>query len=92
MTAQTIGKQLLRSATSVGSNDRAAVRGRSGAECVAKMGIFEEECDESIHWMDVLVERGVLSPKRVAELRKEANEIMAITISSMKTARRNSNK
>jgi four helix bundle protein len=91
MTAQTIGKQLLRSATSVGANYRAAVRGRSSAEFVSKMGIVEEECDESLHWIDVLVELGILSRKRVAELRKEADEIIAITISSIKTARKNSN-
>jgi four helix bundle protein len=90
MTAQTIGKQLLRAGTSVGANYRAAVRGRSRADFVSKMGIVEEECDESLHWIDVLVELGLVSQKRVEELRREADEIIAIAVSSIKTARRNS--
>jgi len=90
MTAQTIGKQLLRAGTSVGANYRAAIRGRSRADFVSRMGIVEEECDESLHWIDVLAELGFVSQKRVQELRKEANEIIAIAVSSIKTARRNS--
>ncbi|HEV2046255.1 MAG TPA: four helix bundle protein [Chthoniobacterales bacterium] len=90
MTAQTIGKQLLRAGTSVGANYRAAVRGRSRGDFVSRMGIVEEECDESLHWIDVLVELNLVSQKRVEELRKEANEIIAITVSSIKTARKNS--
>ena len=90
MTAQTIGKQLLRAGTSVGANYRAATRGRSRADFLSRMGIVEEECDESLHWIDVLVELGFVPQKRVQELRKEANEIIAIAVSSIKTARRNS--
>jgi four helix bundle protein len=90
MTAQTIGKQLLRSGTSVGANYRAAVRGRSRGDFVSRMGIVEEECDESLHWINVLVELSLVSQKRVEELREEANEIIAIAVSSIKTARRNS--
>lgn len=90
MTAQTIGKQLLRAGTSVGANYRAAVRGRSRADFVSRMGIVEEECDESLHWIDVLVELGLVSQKRVEELRREADEIIAIAVSSIKTARKNS--
>ena len=88
-TAQTIGKQLLRSATSVGANYRAAQRGRSRADFIAKMGIVEEECDESLYWIDVLVELGLAKPNLVDPLRKEADEIIAITVSSIKTARKN---
>ena len=55
-TARTLGKQLLRSATSVGANYRAASRARSRADFIAKMGIVEEECDETIYWIDLLVE------------------------------------
>jgi four helix bundle protein len=90
MPAQTIGRQLIRSATSVGANYRGAVRGRSRADFVSRMGIVEEECDESPHWIDVLVELGFVSGKRIEQLRNEANEIIAITVSSIKTARKNS--
>ena len=89
MSAQTIGKQLIRAATSVGANYRAAVRGRSRGDFLSRMGIVEEECDESVYWVDVLIELGFVSGKRVEELRKEANEIIAITVSSIKTARKN---
>jgi four helix bundle protein len=92
MPAQTIGRQLLRAGTSVGANHRAALRGRSRADFVSKMGIVEEESDESLYWIDVLVELGLVSAKRVEELRHEANEIIAITVSSIKTARRNARK
>ena len=85
-------RKLLRAGTSVGANYRAAVRGRSRADFVAKMGIVEEECDEALYWIDVLVERDIVSPQRVEELRREANEIIAITVSSIKTARTNAQK
>jgi four helix bundle protein len=90
MSAQTIGKQLVRAATNVGANYRAAVHGRSRADFFARMGIVEEECDESLHWIDVLIELGLVSGKRVEQLRKEADESIAITVSSIKTALKNS--
>lgn len=89
-TAQTIGKQLLRSATSVGANYRAAQRDRSRADFIAKMSIVEEECDESFYWIDVLIELGLVKSSLVDPLCKEANEIISIAVSSIKTARRNS--
>ncbi|HEV2841856.1 MAG TPA: four helix bundle protein [Chthoniobacterales bacterium] len=92
MSAQTIGKQLIRAATSVGANYRAAVRGRSRGDFLSRMGIVEEECDESLYWVEVLIELGFVSGKRVEELRNEANEIIAITVSSIKTARKNARK
>jgi four helix bundle protein len=92
MVAQTIGRQLLRAATSVGANYRAAVRGRSRADFISKMGIVEEECDEALYWLDVLVELGLITGKRVEHLRAEANEIIAITVSSIKTARKSARK
>lgn len=92
MSAQTIGRQLLRAGTSVGANYRAAVRGRSRADFVSRMGIVEEECDEALYWIDVLVELDVTSSKRVEQLRAEANEIIAITVSSIKTARKGARK
>jgi four helix bundle protein len=87
-TGQIVARQLIRAATSVGANYRAAVRSRSRADFVAKMGIVEEECDEAVYWIEVLVELGLLSVKRTFELQQEVNEILAITISSIKTARK----
>jgi four helix bundle protein len=92
MPAQTIAKQLVRAATSVGANYRASVRGRSRGDFLSRMGIVEEECDEALYWIDVLVELGFVSKTRVEELRNEANQIIAITVSSIKTARKNSKK
>ena len=86
--AQIVAKQLIRAATSVGSNYRAAIRSRSRADFVAKMGIVEEECDETVYWIEVLVELGLLSETRTSALQEEANEIRAVTISSIKTARK----
>ena len=56
------------------------------------MGIVEEECDEALYWIDVLVALGTISPQRIEELRTEANEIIAITVSSIKTARKGARK
>lgn len=92
MSAQTIGRQLLRSGTSVGANYRAAVRGRSRADFVSRMGIVEEECDEALYWIDVVVELDLTTSKGVEWLRAEANEIIAITVSSIKTARKSDQK
>jgi four helix bundle protein len=86
--AQTIARQLIRAATSVGANYRAAIRSRSRADFLAKMGIVEEERDEAMYWIEVLVELGLLSIKRTFELQQEANEILSVTISSIKAARK----
>ena len=85
--AQRLGDQLLRAATSVGANYRAACRSRSRAEFVAKLGIVEEEGDESIYWMELLVEAGLIKEKRIANLKAEADEILSMVIASIKTAR-----
>ena len=87
MTAQVVAKQLIRAATSVGANYRAAARAKSRADFVAKMGIVEEECDEAQYWIEMLVELGLVSVARTAELTAEANELLAIVVSSIKTAR-----
>jgi four helix bundle protein len=84
-----ISNQLLRCATSVGANYRAASRARSRADFIAKMGIVEEECDESLYWLDMLVELELVSANRSKELRAEANEILAIVVASIRTARGN---
>jgi four helix bundle protein len=86
-TNRILGKQLLRSGTSVGANSRAAKRSRSRAEFVSKMGIVEEEADESLFWIELLTAAGKVSAGKVDALLKETNEILAITVSSIKTAR-----
>lgn len=85
--AEVIGRQLQRSATSVGANYRSACRGRSRKEFVAKLGIVEEEADESGYWIELLAESGLISGKRVADLTREADELTAIMVASIKTAR-----
>ena len=79
--------QLLRAGTSVGANYRAACRARSKAEFVSKMSIVEEECDESAYWMEILVDLQLVEEKRIADLRAEADEILSMTVASIKTAR-----
>jgi four helix bundle protein len=86
--SKTLGHQLLRAGTSVATSYRAAVRGRSPAEFVAKMGIVEEECDESLLWMQLLIESERIQAPRVAPLMREGSEILAIAVASIKTARR----
>jgi four helix bundle protein len=82
-----IGRQLLRSGTSVGANYRAACRARSRAEFISKLGVVEEECDESIYWMELLVESRQMKPSRMDALMNEAGELLAMVIASSKTAR-----
>ncbi len=80
--------QLFRSGTSVASNYRAACRARSTAEFVAKLGIVEEEADETLFWQEILIEMKIIQENRIKELMTENNEILSIIISSIKTARR----
>lgn len=82
-----LGGQLLRCGTSVGANYRAACRAKSTADFIAKLGIVEEEADESIYWIELLVEAGLLKQSRVADLLDEANQILSIVVSSINTAR-----
>lgn len=86
--ADAIGNQLLRSGTSVGANYRAACRARSRREFLAKLGIVEEEADESQFWMDLIIARGWGDTDRVVRLREEAQQLVAIVVSSIRTARR----
>ncbi len=85
--AEVIGRQLLRSGTSVAANYRSARRARSRREFIAKMGIVEEEADESSLWLDLLVEAGLVPSAQVAALRDEADQLVAITVASIRTAR-----
>ena len=86
-TADVLGRQLLRAGTSVGANYRAACRGRSASDVVAKLGIVEEEADEAIYWMELLADAGVIPAERIGTLKKEANELLAMTVASIKTLR-----
>ncbi len=86
-TARTIGNQLLRSGMSVGANYRAACRGRSKADFVAKAGISLEEADECLYWMEMLQEAGIIPADKLKDLMKEADELVAIFTASIKTAR-----
>ncbi len=86
---RTIGGQLIRSGTSVAANYRAACRGRSKAEFIAKLGTVEEEADESCLWMELIIESGLMEEKLVAGLLKEANQITAIMAASKISARNN---
>src|SRR5690349_9797614 len=86
-TTNVIGHQLMKSGTSVGANYRAACRSRSPAEMSAKLGIVEEEADESIYWMEMLVEGGVVPERRLKGLMAEANEILSMVVASIRTLR-----
>src|SRR5579859_228544 len=85
-----IGSQLVRSGTSVGANYRAACRGRSKAEFIAKLGTVEEEADESAYWMELIIEAGLLKAKSVSALHQEADELTAIMAGSRISAARKS--
>jgi len=89
LSSDVIGKQLLRSATSVGANYRAACRGRSTAEFCAKMGIVEEEADESSYWLELLIEGKIVKAELLNELLVESNEIVAMVVASIRTAKGN---
>ena len=91
-TARTLGDQLLRSGTSVGANYRAACRGRSPAEFIAKLGIVEEEADESVFWLEILGESGIAANDEARALWREAGELTAIAAASRKTAALNNRK
>mgnify|MGYP000358183696 CR=1 FL=1 len=84
-----IGNQLVRSGTSVGANYRAACRGRSRAEFIAKIGTVAEEVDESAFWMELIVEGGLLKQELVLPLHAEAEELTAIFTASGRTAKTN---
>jgi len=88
-TAEIIGRQLLRCGTSVGANYRSACRAKSLADFIAKMAIVEEEADEVVYWLDLLVESGLIQQRHITDLLSEANQIVAMTVASIKTARRN---
>ena len=83
--ARIIGKQLLRSSSSVGSNYRAVCRARSQAEFHAKLSIVVEEADESVFWMEILVEADIIKPNEISALMSEANEILKVVSTARKS-------
>ena len=86
---RTIGNQLLRSGTSIGANYRAACRGKSKADFIAKTGIALEEADESLYWLELLQEAAIIPSDQLRDLMKEGSELVAIFTASIKTARSN---
>ena len=85
--ARILGSQLLRSGTSIGANYRAACRGRSRAEFVAKLGVVLEEADETVFWLELLQEGTIFPAGKLRDLLQEANELVSIFVSSVRTAR-----
>jgi four helix bundle protein len=86
--ARIIGKQMLRSGTSVAANYRAVCRSRSKAEFIAKIGVVVEEADETVLWLELLVDTSIMPAPRMAKLLVEANELLAIFAASQHTAKR----
>ncbi|GGG40450.1 four helix bundle protein [Dokdonia pacifica] len=84
-------RQLIRSSSSVGANYRAANRAKSDRDFIHKMKIVEEEADESMFWLEVLKEVSDVNPEEITRLISEANELLAITVSSIKTVRKRIN-
>src|SRR5262245_55177829 len=85
--AQTLGKQVLRSGTSVAANFREASRARSSAEFVSKLGIVEQELDETALWLELLEESGVFPRDKLAPLRNEADELIRIVVTSIRRSK-----
>lgn len=86
LTGKIIANQIIRCGTSVAANYRAACRGRSKAEFTAKLGIVVEEADETIFWLEMIIDAGILPKGKIALLLAEANQLTAIFVASRKTA------
>jgi four helix bundle protein len=86
LASRRLGDQLLRSGTSVGANYRAACRAKSKADFISKLGIVEEEADESAFWMELLIDSGLVPQSRLDKLLDEANQLTAIVVASRKSA------
>ncbi|MFA5818077.1 MAG: four helix bundle protein [Bacteroidales bacterium] len=89
---RTIGNQIIRSGTSVAANYRAACRARSNADFISKITIVEEECDETLFWLELIAEANLLKKEKLQDMLKEADELTAIFTASGKTARQNNPK
>ena len=91
-TSEIIGRQILRSATSVGANYRAACRGKSAADVIHKLSIVEEEADETLYWLEIINELDIFSEDKLSNLMTETDEIIAMTVASIRTLRAKQNK
>ena len=85
--ANVISQQILRSATGMAANHRAAGRSRSKAEFIAKIGVVIEEADETVFWLEILAESGIVAAAKLGKIQAEANELLAIFAASRRTAR-----
>ena len=83
-----IGDQIFRSGTSIAANYRSACRGRSKAEFISKLSIVEEEADETLFWLEVIKEMKIFNYEKLDESIKENDEILAIVVASIKTAKK----
>ena len=91
-TSAVIGGQLLRAGTSVGANYRAACRAKSTPDFIHKLQIVEEELDESLYWMELLIEAKIMADHLLKDLMTEGDELLSITITSIKTTKSKSKK
>jgi four helix bundle protein len=85
--ARILGKQMLRSGTSVAANYRGVCRSRSKAEFLARLGVVVEEIDETVLWLELIADSEIVSQERLKELQREANELLAIFVVSQLTAK-----
>ncbi|MFZ5878389.1 MAG: four helix bundle protein [Chloroflexota bacterium] len=90
--ADVVAKQIIRSGTSIGANYRAACRAKSTPDMINKMKIVEEESDETMYWLEILVEAGLLPQEQAESTYKETNEILSMTVASIKTLRNRKSK
>ena len=88
LAAEVIGRQVLRSGTAIGANYRAACRAMSRADMAAKLSHVEEEADETLYWMELLVDSGIVSEARLRSLMAEVEAILSMVVASLKTLRR----
>ncbi len=91
LVAEMLGKQLLRSGTSVGANYRASCRAKSTADFIHKLSIVEEEADESIYLMELLIEGKIVKENLLENLMDEGNQILSIVVSAIKTSKEKRN-
>jgi four helix bundle protein len=86
-TARVMRNQMLRYGPAVGANYRAACRAKSKPDFISKMGTVEEEADETVYWMELLIDAEIVKRSLISDLLKEADEILSIVVTSIKTAR-----
>ena len=91
VSAEILGKQLLRSATSVGANYRAACRAKSVPDMINKLAIVEEEADESLYWIELLIEAELVKEVKLSELQRDFDEVVSMIVASIKTLRSKNN-